>query len=84
MKVQNDFNDVFRLTTISWSSAGFFMVGVENEIQVYSQWEDNIEVMFKIRNQLANILSDSVSSFFILFYLYTVKWLNIYYEYITN
>ena len=63
MKVQNDFNDVFRLTTISWSSAGFFMVGVENEIQVYSQWEDNIEVMFKIRNQLANILSDSVSLF---------------------
>ena len=36
------------------------MVGVENEIQVYSQWEDNIEVMFKIRSQLANILGDSV------------------------
>lgn len=33
-----------RLTTISWSRGGFFMVGVENEIQVYSQWEDTEEV----------------------------------------
>ena len=32
-----------RLTTISWSRGGFFMVGVENEIQVYSQWDDTEE-----------------------------------------
>ena len=63
VKVQNDFNDdVIQLTTIAWSSAGFFMVGVENEIQVYSQWEDNIEVLFKIRSQMASILNESVSS----------------------
>jgi len=61
VKIGNDFNDLFSLTTITWSSGGFFMVGVENEIQVYSQWEDNIEVMFKTKNCLTTMLNESVS-----------------------
>lgn len=36
-----------QLTTVSWTKYGFFLVGVENEIQVYSQWEDNQEFVFK-------------------------------------
>ena len=36
-----------QLTTISWTKYGFFLIGVENEIQVYSQWEDNQEFVFK-------------------------------------
>lgn len=42
-------NDNLHVTTMSWSSGSFFMLGVENEIQVYSQWGDNKEVILRQR-----------------------------------
>lgn len=65
VEIGNELNDYFRLTTISWSGGGFFMIGVENEIQVYSQWEDNKHVKFKRQNVLTSLLNENVSSNFL-------------------
>ena len=51
-------NDSLRVTTISWSSGCFFMIGVENEIQVYSQWADNKEVILR-QSPLVDDVSDN-------------------------
>ncbi|XP_057307228.1 dmX-like protein 1 [Hydractinia symbiolongicarpus] len=53
----NSGKSMLRLTITSWTSGGFFLIGVENEVQVYSQWDNNCEVKFK-RTPSTSVLSE--------------------------